>query len=94
MSGFGTRRKSSRCASSKTLVYLDCACVFYVFGDACMWIMVTGVQEQLVAMEVGVEGAQNAFSQLDAQMRHSSQTATKIGDRLQVLPPLMLHVLG
>ncbi|KAK9916806.1 hypothetical protein WJX75_007279 [Coccomyxa subellipsoidea] len=39
-------------------------------------------QEQLEAMEEGLEKAQHAFSQLDAQMSQSSQTATKIGDRL------------
>ncbi|EIE26781.1 Sec10-domain-containing protein [Coccomyxa subellipsoidea C-169] len=39
-------------------------------------------QEQLEAMEVGLEKAQSTFSQLDAQMSQSSQTAAKIGDRL------------
>ena len=51
------------------------------------------LQEQLEAMEEGLEKAQHAFSQLDAQMSQSSQTATKIGDRLHVrlvLPCLVL----
>ncbi|BDA40569.1 Exocyst complex component 5 [Coccomyxa sp. Obi] len=39
-------------------------------------------QEQLEAMEEGLDKAKSAFSQLDAQMSQSTQTATKIGDRL------------
>lgn len=35
-------------------------------------------------MEVGLEKAQGAFAELDAQMSNASQTATKIGDRLLV----------
>ncbi len=35
-------------------------------------------------MEDGLDKAKSAFSQLDAQMSQSTQTATKIGDRLHV----------
>lgn len=34
-------------------------------------------------MEAGLEGARATFQSLDAQMRHLSQAAAKIGDRLQ-----------
>lgn len=37
-------------------------------------------------MEEGLDKAKSAFSQLDAQMSQSTQTATKIGDRLHVCP--------
>ncbi len=48
-------------------------------SDKDVWL-----QEQLEAMEVGLEKAQSTFSQLDAQMSQSSQTAAIIGDRLHV----------
>jgi hypothetical protein len=41
-------------------------------------------QDQLEEMEEGLERAQGTFAELDAQMSHASQTATKIGDRLHV----------
>lgn len=49
------------------------------------------LQEQLEAMEEGLDKAKSAFSQLDAQMSQSTQTATKIGDRLHVRPSALCH---
>lgn len=41
-------------------------------------------QAEVTELEAVVEEVQDQFQSLDQQMSHASQTATKIGDRLQV----------
>lgn len=41
-------------------------------------------QAEVTELEAVVEEVQEQFQSLDQQMSHASQTATKIGDRLQV----------
>lgn len=41
-------------------------------------------QAEVTELEAVVEEVQVQFQSLDQQMSHASQTATKIGDRLQV----------
>ena len=42
------------------------------------------LQAEVTELEAVVEEVHNQFQSLDQQMSHASQTATKIGDRLQV----------
>lgn len=42
------------------------------------------LQAEVTELEAVVEEVHNQFQSLDQQMSHANQTATKIGDRLQV----------